>query len=1181
MPNYDFHNCFSPREFEEFVRDVLEIKEKVPFEISGRGRDGGVDLRYWEGTTKIIVQVKCYQKDFNQLYAVLKNQEKQKAKALNPTRYILVISFTLELTQRDKIFELFDGLIRKREDIIDSDDLNKLLGNEQYHNVERTHYKLWLSSTNVLTTLIEEIVHRGSIVDSKFELEAIKRTIPVFVQNPSFDRALDILKRNRYVLISGEPGIGKTTLGRCLAAYYLERLGYRDFIYADQVSAALNMYKEEERQVFFFDDFWGDTLKNKNLPHNEEKHLLRFIQQISESSNKILILASREYILQQGLAEYHNERLKTSFNVGKCMLQLEDYSDLIKAKILFNHLYFAEKLEWDYVEVIANGYERIIKHQNYHPRIIEDFLNKGSLFMKDNTPREFYHKLLSYLDDPHSFWKDIFNNQTYGARLIALILLLSSQPTRLDDLKESFYFCIEAGRRNYIPIEDEAFESIIAQLEKTMIITQSEKTSIVAKFQNPAIKDFLYRHLAENLHYYGKMLIQGCPFINQLLFMFKITESERYINEGLDEDALDKEKVLLPNNLGVLLIKRIVSEFDTLKYSYAEGDPYFHKPSVHVVPENCIVRKLYDVAFSLGVNENVQIDAFIIDKVKSLCTLLHEEDDPFSYDDMVEFPYLIQEVMPLKIDFDGVGLINDYYARSESAEHLLMLSKFQEIFPKEYADFKKINYKKIKREIKEILLDDIDFFASNRETDRIGFLVDMVYPKILKCYKLRDSKSFWKDYRMLDGYLWDQSDEQEREEMLKRMDARTRIKREERKKTEEIIESEKDALLGGREELSDEEIIDFINRNATNITESEELVKLFNNQSLWYIWPFFSNWNRLLLLLAFYQEEKKFPYTSASFYEQLTVYLSKDYSAPAAIGDVNSWVKMFSAFAFDMMENGQAIFSKQTIKKHPAFMDKLETGVIDLLTLLSFPFLVQRGKWYEFHTPVFQMYLSLQKFLGLSEKERIDSYMDFLDLNGCFADRQHDIWLLCSELDLQNFNQHYLIPILKEYLSAIDTANSYTICSSTLKFFSFTMDFEISKDTALPEPSGAGSYGGVQISLLNFIDKDFFEIDFYLGLCDEDKGSKNNKSDLLRLSRFILKEGSETYEEDKYELDLAEHSGNPELLDILASLGVCDYLRDFYYDVLATVEKAATANYNIRLDNYRYNPEARMFALEK
>ncbi|TCL53607.1 hypothetical protein EDC14_10781 [Hydrogenispora ethanolica] len=375
---------------------------------------------------------------------------------------------------------------------------------------------------------------------------------------------------------------------------------------------------------------------------------MKFIHLISKSRNQILILTSRGYVLQQGLAEYQNEQLKLAFNIGKCFLQLGDYSDLIKARILFNHLYFSEKLEWDYVEVIADGYERIINHNNYHPRIIENFLDQGSLLMKDNDPRQFYNKFLNYLNEPFDFWKEIFMKLTYGALLTALILLLSSQPTRYSDLKESFYSCIEVGRHNYIPIQEEEFESIIAQLEKIMIVTNKEKRTsrILVKFQNPSIKDFLCRYLAENLPQYGKMLIQGCPFINQLLFIFKTTDSKRYIDEGLEENALDREKVLFPKNLEILLTNRIISEFDTLKYSYAEGDAYEHKPSVYVVPEDCIVRKLHDIVSNFGVNKNAQMDAFIRDKVKWLCVILHEEGYPFSYDDMVEFPYLIQAVMP-------------------------------------------------------------------------------------------------------------------------------------------------------------------------------------------------------------------------------------------------------------------------------------------------------------------------------------------------------------------------------------------------------------------------------------------------------------------------------------------------------------------------------------------------------
>ena len=51
MVNYNFHNCLSPSEFEKIVLDVLEIKEMLSFEITGLGRDGDIDLRYWEGET--------------------------------------------------------------------------------------------------------------------------------------------------------------------------------------------------------------------------------------------------------------------------------------------------------------------------------------------------------------------------------------------------------------------------------------------------------------------------------------------------------------------------------------------------------------------------------------------------------------------------------------------------------------------------------------------------------------------------------------------------------------------------------------------------------------------------------------------------------------------------------------------------------------------------------------------------------------------------------------------------------------------------------------------------------------------------------------------------------------------------------------------------------------------------
>jgi len=62
---------------------------------------------------------------------------------------------------------------------------------------------------------------------------------------------------------------------------------------------------------------------------------------------------------------------------------------------------------------------------------------------------------------------------------------------------------------------------------------------------------------------------------------------------------------------------------------------------------------------------------------------------------------------------------------------------------------------------------------------------------------------------------------------------------------------------------------------------------------------------------------------------------------------------------------------------------------------------------------------------------------------------------------------------------AIDISNPYTLCSSTLRFFDIILDFKISPDKHIPEVSGT-CFSGQHISLLDFIDKDLLEIEYYM-----------------------------------------------------------------------------------------------------
>ncbi|MEK3915913.1 hypothetical protein [Paenibacillus sp. FSL H7-0331] len=297
-------------------------------------------------------------------------------------------------------------------------------------------------------------------------------------------------------------------------------------------------------------------------------------------------------------------------------------------------------------------------------------------------------------------------------------------------------------------------------------------------------------------------------------------------------------------------------------------------------------------------------------------------------------------------------------------------------------------------------------------------------------------------------------------------------------------------------------------------------------------------------------------------------------STTSIVFDIDHIVDMFSEFANDMMANGQVIFSEHTIKNHSVFKHKWNEEEIDWSEMLSFPFIVQRGKWYEFQTLAFQAYLSLKHFLKQKEEGNTVFYTDFLKLRGAFLNIEHDIWLLCSELDLQHFNQSYLIPILKKYVNAVDATNPRTLCASTLRVLELTLNFRISEDTYFPDASGSCCDGLVSTAL-EFIGHDLLDIELHMN-CSE-VGDESKRSKLLCLGQLIIQADSLGYNKDEYVLDLVEHGSNPELLEILEALGVCEFLWRSYYQVLRLVEKAVSNNYTSRLDSYSEDPKVRRF----
>ena len=101
-------------------------------------------------------------------------------------------------------------------------------------------------------------------------------------KNESFNEALRLLNENHFVLISGMPGIGKTTLSNMLV-YYLLANDFEEFVYlSGSINDAISVDNWGKKTVFLFDDFLGSNFQVTNIHTNEDRQILDFISQIKK-----------------------------------------------------------------------------------------------------------------------------------------------------------------------------------------------------------------------------------------------------------------------------------------------------------------------------------------------------------------------------------------------------------------------------------------------------------------------------------------------------------------------------------------------------------------------------------------------------------------------------------------------------------------------------------------------------------------------------------------------------------------------------------------------------------------------------------------------------------------------------------------------------------------------------------
>ena len=538
-------------EFELLCRDIMQKKLNKELHTFPRGADGGIDICDSNLSPNVVIQVKHYcNSTFSQLLSSLK-KEISKVSKLNPNHYYICTSLPLTKAKRDEIVNMFPNFMENIENVIDKTEISAFLEDEDNQDIVKKNYKLWLCASNVLALINNQDV----FIDCDELISDIEKCISLFVETDAYIEAKKKLFKNNIIIITGAPGVGKSTISKMLLLFFAND-GYTVRYVTNNNLANIKQVlslDSTKKEIVLLDDFLGQHYLNiKDSQPNELKALISFIE---KRPNKKLIMNSRITILNEAVRSFITfQEVMEQHDDDKYLIDLDKMTRLEKAKILYNHIYFNELPKEYFSNIKSNqNYLKIVGHKNYNPRIIEHVTKSN--FYNSIKSSMFVDNIFKQLNNPKDVWRDEFNHRLCDTDRMLANTLYSLTDNFIDcrKLKSAFNKRIIKSR---IDTSNNPFENSLIRLTDSILKRFIDyKKNVNISVLNPSINDYILSEIKANPSEQVS-IICSAQYVEQMEKMNKSPEAKNAIIDRMHSDFF--EMSTLENSVFYYFLKFLV-----------------------------------------------------------------------------------------------------------------------------------------------------------------------------------------------------------------------------------------------------------------------------------------------------------------------------------------------------------------------------------------------------------------------------------------------------------------------------------------------------------------------------------------------------------------------------------------------------------------------------------------------